>query len=129
MTSAILARAVPERRGGLLCARDRPAHHGCLRRCGCALAYTVDQGGSQQIGAVGNRIGCGLAQRLVVLGPYHGILLFHPFLVGNRLLLHILDIERPTETIVLLADMRWLLTAHNGAELPGQLHVSANAAA
>ena len=36
---------------------------------------------------MGNWIGGGPAQRLVVLGPYAQILLFQPFLIGNRLLL------------------------------------------
>src|SRR5258708_29849126 len=41
-----------------------------LRRCCRAFAHTVDQGGSEQVGAVGNWIGGGPAQRLVVLGRY-----------------------------------------------------------
>src|SRR5258708_32147328 len=51
-----------------------------LRRCCRAFAHTVDQGGSEQVGAVGNWIGGGPAQRLGVLGPYAQILLFQPFL-------------------------------------------------
>src|SRR6266516_7251203 len=49
-------------------------------RCCRAFAHTVDQGGSEQVGAVGNWIGGGPAQRLVVLVPYAQILLFQPFL-------------------------------------------------
>src|SRR6266404_1787568 len=45
-----------------------------LRRCCRAFAHTVDQGGSEQVGAVGNWIGGGPAQRLVVLGPYVRVL-------------------------------------------------------
>ena len=57
-----------------------PDDTAALRRCCRAFAHTVDQGGSEQVGAVGNWIGGGPAQRLVVLGPYAQILLFQPFL-------------------------------------------------
>ena len=65
---------------------------------------------------MGNWIGSGPAQRLIVLGPYCRILFFQPFLVGDRLLLHIFDIEWPTEAILLLEDMRWLLAAQDATE-------------
>jgi len=52
-----------------------PDDTAALRRCCRAFAHTVDQGGSEQVGAVGNWIGG---------GPAH-----QPFLIGNRLLLHI----------------------------------------
>src|SRR5213080_442402 len=57
-----------------------PDDTAALRRCCRAFAHTVDQGGSEQVGAVGNWIGGGPAHRLVVLGPYAQILLFQPFL-------------------------------------------------
>src|SRR5207245_3470376 len=64
-----------------------PDDTAALRRCCRAFAHTVDQGGSEQVAAVGNSSGGGPAQRLVVLGPYAQTLLFQPFLIGNRLLL------------------------------------------
>src|SRR5882757_1471452 len=70
------------------------------------LAHAVDQRCTQQIGAVGGGIGSGLAQRLVALRAQRRVLLLQPLLVGDGLLLHVLDIERPAEAVVLLEDRR-----------------------
>src|SRR5437899_1336968 len=45
-----------------------------------------------------------------------------PPLVADRLLLHIFDIERPAETVVLIEDTRRPFTAQHAAQQRGQFH-------
>jgi hypothetical protein len=56
--------------GTAIRSKSLPDDAAALRRCCRAFAHTVDQGGSEQVGAVGNWIGG---------GPAH-----QPFLIGNR---------------------------------------------
>src|SRR4029450_11439338 len=58
---------------------------------------------------------------------YAQMLFFQPFLVGDRLLLHVFDIERPTEAIVLVEDMCRRLAAQHAPQQRGQLHGVVNA--
>src|SRR5215475_12452412 len=92
----------------------KPSRPRACARCRSGMLATDTRGG--------DRIASSPAQSLVVLGPYSQILLLQPPLVGDRLLLHIFDIERPAEAVVLIEDTRRPFAAQHAAQQRGQFH-------
>ena len=131
---------------GLLCQRGRPAefrHARCAcrrdaaegarelqpdfgaaresRRHGGPLLHAFDQRGLAHIGPVRGRIGDGAAELLEILRARRRVLLFHPLLVGDGLLLHELDVERTAVQVVFVENVLGRLAADDAAEQVAQL--------
>src|SRR4030095_5856747 len=92
-----------------------------LRRLGPALANAIDQRSFEQIKPMRCGVGSHRPQGCVVAGADRRILFLEALLVGDGLLLHVLDLQRAAKLVVVVEDDGRRFLPHYAAEQGAQL--------